>query len=82
MDFGRHYVKQRTPLHFFDVDSVTAQRYKNEVLQLHVMLVQAAIGQDYIFMVDNTRLCTELIFSKTFLRKRIFAREKMVNKIS
>ncbi|GFS85025.1 transposable element Tc1 transposase [Trichonephila clavipes] len=41
-----------TPLHIFDVGSVTAQRYK-EVLEPHVTLFRVAIGQAFIFMEDN-----------------------------
>ncbi|GFS57519.1 hypothetical protein TNCV_1401831 [Trichonephila clavipes] len=58
------------PLHIFDAGSVTAQRYKDGVLEPHGRLFQGAIGQDFNVIFDNTRSQTELILSKTFLRKR------------
>ncbi|GFW98755.1 transposable element Tcb2 transposase [Trichonephila clavipes] len=43
----------RTDLHFFDTGSVTAQRYRDEVLELYVRLFRGAVGPDFIFMDDN-----------------------------
>ncbi|GFW40240.1 transposable element Tcb2 transposase [Trichonephila clavipes] len=43
----------RTDLHFFDMGSVTAQRYRNEVLEPYVYLFRGAVGSDFIFMEDN-----------------------------
>ncbi|GFV81279.1 transposable element Tc3 transposase [Trichonephila clavipes] len=43
----------RTDLHFFDTGSVTAQRYRDEVLEPYVRLFQGAVGPDFIFMDDN-----------------------------
>ncbi|GFW44366.1 synaptosomal-associated protein 25 [Trichonephila clavipes] len=43
----------RTDLHFFDAGSVTAQRYRDEVLEPYVRLFRGAIGSDFIFMDDN-----------------------------
>ncbi|GFU06296.1 transposable element Tcb2 transposase [Trichonephila clavipes] len=45
----------RAPLHLFEVGSVTAQRYKDEVLEPHMRLFQGAIAQDFTFMNDNAR---------------------------
>ncbi|GFX75285.1 transposable element Tcb2 transposase [Trichonephila clavipes] len=42
-----------TPLHIFDLGSVTEQPYKDEVLKPHVKLFRGAIGQDLIFMGNN-----------------------------
>ncbi|GFY25265.1 transposable element Tcb2 transposase [Trichonephila clavipes] len=43
----------RTDLHFFGMGSVTAQRYRNEVLEPYVRLFPGAVGPDFIFMDDN-----------------------------
>ncbi|GFX42288.1 transposable element Tc3 transposase [Trichonephila clavipes] len=43
----------RTDLHFFDTGSVTAQRYKDEVLEPYVRLFRGAVGSDFLFMDDN-----------------------------
>ncbi|GFY27143.1 transposable element Tcb2 transposase [Trichonephila clavipes] len=43
----------RTDLHFFDTGSVTAQRYRDEVLESYVHLFRGAVGPDFIFMDDN-----------------------------
>ncbi|GFW17998.1 transposable element Tcb2 transposase [Trichonephila clavipes] len=43
----------RTGLHFFDTGSVTAQRYRDEVLEPYVRLLRGAVGPDFIFMDDN-----------------------------
>ncbi|GFU91474.1 transposable element Tc3 transposase [Trichonephila clavipes] len=43
----------RTDLHFFDKGFVTAQRYRNEVLEPYVHLFQGAVVPDFIFMDDN-----------------------------
>ncbi|GFY14331.1 transposable element Tcb1 transposase [Trichonephila clavipes] len=40
-------------LHIFDRESVTGDRYCEEVLLPHVRLFRGAIGRDFIFMVDN-----------------------------
>ncbi|GFS94840.1 transposable element Tcb2 transposase [Trichonephila clavipes] len=42
-----------TNLHYFDTESVTAQRYRDEVLQPYVHLFRGAVGPDFIFMDDN-----------------------------
>ncbi|GFU41982.1 transposable element Tc3 transposase [Trichonephila clavipes] len=43
----------RTDLHFFDTGSVTAQRYRDEVLEPYVHLFRGTVGHDFIFMDDN-----------------------------
>ncbi|GFT73013.1 transposable element Tcb2 transposase [Trichonephila clavipes] len=43
----------RTDLHFFDTGSVTAQRYRDEVLEPYVRLFRGAVGPVFIFMDDN-----------------------------
>ncbi|GFV89816.1 transposable element Tcb2 transposase [Trichonephila clavipes] len=43
----------RTDLLFFDMASVTAQRYRNDVLEPYVRLLRGAVGPDFIFMDDN-----------------------------
>ncbi|GFV17634.1 transposable element Tcb2 transposase [Trichonephila clavipes] len=46
----------RTDLHFFDTGSMTAQKYRDEVLEPYVHLFRGAIGPDFIFM-DNNAPC-------------------------
>ncbi|GFU84797.1 transposable element Tcb2 transposase [Trichonephila clavipes] len=41
-----------TDLKFLDTGSVTAQRYRDEVLEPYVRLFRGAVGPDFIFM-DN-----------------------------
>ncbi|GFW70861.1 transposable element Tcb2 transposase [Trichonephila clavipes] len=43
----------RTDLHFFDTGSVTAQRYRDEVLEPYVRFFLGAVGTDFICMDDN-----------------------------
>ncbi|GFV84547.1 transposable element Tcb2 transposase [Trichonephila clavipes] len=43
----------RTDLHFFDTGSVTAQRYRDEVLEPYIRLFRGAVSPDFIFMDDN-----------------------------
>ncbi|GFX62849.1 transposable element Tcb2 transposase [Trichonephila clavipes] len=43
----------RTDLHFFDTGFVTAQRYRDEVLEPYIRLFRGAVGSDFIFMNDN-----------------------------
>ncbi|GFW62461.1 transposable element Tc3 transposase [Trichonephila clavipes] len=42
-----------TDLHFFDTGSVTAHRYRDEVLGSYVHLFRGAVDPDFIFMDDN-----------------------------
>ncbi|GFY31241.1 transposable element Tcb2 transposase [Trichonephila clavipes] len=43
----------RTDIHFFDTGSVTAQIYRDKVLEPYVRLFRGAVGPDFIFMDDN-----------------------------
>ncbi|GFX03736.1 transposable element Tcb1 transposase [Trichonephila clavipes] len=45
----------RTDLHIFKRGSVTAVRYRDEVLELIVRLYAAAIGPTFVLMNDNAR---------------------------
>ncbi|GFX87366.1 transposable element Tcb2 transposase [Trichonephila clavipes] len=56
----------RTDLHFFDTGSVTAQRYRNEVLEPYVRLLRGAVGPDFIFMDDNAP-CHRAVLIDDFL---------------
>ncbi|GFX26855.1 transposable element Tcb2 transposase [Trichonephila clavipes] len=50
---SRHHDGRPHDLHFFDTGSVTAQRYRDEVLEPYVHLFRDAVGPDFIFMDDN-----------------------------
>ncbi|GFV69189.1 transposable element Tcb2 transposase [Trichonephila clavipes] len=52
----------RTDLHFFDTGSVTAQRYRDEVLKPYVRLFQGAVGPDFMFMDDNAPCHRSVLF--------------------
>ncbi|GFU55309.1 transposable element Tcb2 transposase [Trichonephila clavipes] len=56
----------RTDLHFFDTGSVTAQRYRDEVLEPYVRLFRGAVGLDFIFMDDNAP-CHRAVLINDFL---------------
>ncbi|GFX67777.1 transposable element Tcb2 transposase [Trichonephila clavipes] len=56
----------RTDLHFFDTGSVTAQRYRDEVIEPYVRLFQSAVGTDFIFMNDNAP-CHQAMLTDDFL---------------
>ncbi|KFM71840.1 Transposable element Tcb2 transposase, partial [Stegodyphus mimosarum] len=56
----------RTDLHFFDMGSVTGQRYRDEVLEPYVRLFRGAVGPDFIFMDDNA-LCHRAVLVDDFL---------------
>ncbi|GFV79960.1 transposable element Tcb2 transposase [Trichonephila clavipes] len=56
----------RTDLHFFDPGSVTAQKYRDEVLDPYVHLFRGAIGPDFIFMDDNAP-CQRAVLIDDFL---------------
>ncbi|GFU66999.1 transposable element Tcb1 transposase [Trichonephila clavipes] len=45
----------RTDLHIFKRGSVTAVRYRDEVLELIVRLYAAAVGPTFVLMDDNAR---------------------------
>ncbi|GFY08249.1 transposable element Tcb2 transposase [Trichonephila clavipes] len=56
----------RTDLHFFDMGSVTAQRYRDEVLEPYTRLFRGAVGPDFIFMDDNAP-CHRAVLIDDFL---------------
>ncbi|GFV24905.1 transposable element Tcb2 transposase [Trichonephila clavipes] len=56
----------RPDLHFFDTGSVTAQRYRYEVLEPYVRLFRGAAGPDFIFMDDNAP-CHRAVLIDDFL---------------
>ncbi|GFW05105.1 transposable element Tcb2 transposase [Trichonephila clavipes] len=56
----------RTDIHFFDTGSVTAQRYRDEVLEAYVRLFLVAVGSDFIFMDDNAP-CHRAVLIDNFL---------------
>ncbi|GFX52802.1 transposable element Tc3 transposase [Trichonephila clavipes] len=56
----------RTDLHFFDTESVTAQKYRDEVLEPYVRLFRGAVGPDFIFMDDNAA-CHRAVLIDDFL---------------
>ncbi|GFT01462.1 transposable element Tc3 transposase [Trichonephila clavipes] len=56
----------RTDHHFFDTGSVTAQRYRDEVLEPYVRLFRGAVGPDFILMDDNAP-CHRAVLIDDFL---------------
>ncbi|GFV72545.1 transposable element Tc3 transposase [Trichonephila clavipes] len=56
----------RTDLHFFDMGSVTVQRYRDEVLEPYVRLFRGAVGSDFIFIDDNAP-CHRTVLIDDFL---------------
>ncbi|GFU50098.1 transposable element Tcb2 transposase [Trichonephila clavipes] len=56
----------RTDLHFFGTGSVTAQRYRDEVLELYVHLFRGVVGSDFIFM-DDKAPCHRAVLIDDFL---------------
>ncbi|GFW60497.1 transposable element Tcb2 transposase [Trichonephila clavipes] len=55
-----------TDLHFFDTGLVTAQRYRDEVLEPYVHLFRGSVGPDFIFM-DDTASCYRAVLIDDFL---------------
>ncbi|GFY18678.1 transposable element Tcb2 transposase [Trichonephila clavipes] len=55
-----------TDIHFFDTGSMTAQRYRDEVLKPYVRLFRGAVGPDFIFMNDNAP-CHRAVLIDDFL---------------
>ncbi|GFY11440.1 transposable element Tc3 transposase [Trichonephila clavipes] len=55
-----------TDLHFFDTRSVTAQRYRDEVLEPYVPLFRGDVGPEFIFMDDNAP-CPRAVLIDDFL---------------
>ena len=45
----------KTDLHVIDNGTLTAERYVNEILDVHVRPYAGAIGPDFILMDDNAR---------------------------
>lgn len=45
----------RTPLHVFDKGSLTAMRYREEILEPYVRLFRGAVGPGFLLMDDNAR---------------------------
>ncbi|GFX12222.1 transposable element Tcb2 transposase [Trichonephila clavipes] len=56
----------RTDLHFLNTGSVTAQRYRDEILEPYVRLFRGAVGPDFIFMDDNAP-CHQAMLIDNFL---------------
>ncbi|GFX86968.1 transposable element Tcb2 transposase [Trichonephila clavipes] len=56
----------RTDLHYFDTGSVTAQRYRDKVLEPYVCLFRGAVDPDFIFMDDNAP-CLRAVLIDDFL---------------
>lgn len=63
MVWGGICLGARTELEIISNGSLTAQRYITEVLEPHVMLFAPSIGENFIFMHDNTRRHTVRIVS-------------------
>ncbi|GFY36619.1 transposable element Tcb2 transposase [Trichonephila clavipes] len=55
-----------TDLHFFDTGFVTAERYRDEVLEPYVRLFRGAVGPYLIFMDDNAP-CHRAVLIDDFL---------------
>ncbi|GFW89758.1 transposable element Tcb2 transposase [Trichonephila clavipes] len=55
-----------TDFHFFDTESVTAQRYIDEVLEPYVRLFRGAVGPNFIFMDYNVP-CHRAVLIDNFL---------------
>ena len=45
----------RTLLHVFDIGSMNAKSYRQEVLESYVRLLRGAVGPKFIFMDNNAR---------------------------
>ncbi|GFW87965.1 transposable element Tc3 transposase [Trichonephila clavipes] len=63
----------RTGLHYFDTGSVTAQRYRDEVLEPYVRLFRGTVGTDFIFLDDNAP-CHRVVLLDDFLEAQNFQR--------
>ncbi|GFT66515.1 transposable element Tc3 transposase [Trichonephila clavipes] len=55
-----------TDHYFFDRGSVTAQRYRDEILESYVLFFRGAVGADFIFMDDNAP-CHRVVLIDDFL---------------
>ncbi|GFW70810.1 transposable element Tcb2 transposase [Trichonephila clavipes] len=58
----------RTDHHFFDTESVTAQRYRDEVLEPYVRLFWSAVGPHFISMDDNAVLIDDFLETENIQR--------------
>ncbi|GFX59151.1 transposable element Tcb2 transposase [Trichonephila clavipes] len=56
----------RTDLQFFNTGSVTAQRYRDEVLESYFHLLRGAVSPVFIFMDDNAP-CHRAVLIDDFL---------------
>ncbi|GFV10573.1 transposable element Tcb2 transposase [Trichonephila clavipes] len=56
----------RTDLHFLDTGSVTAQRYRDEVLEPYVLLFRGTVGPNFLFLDDNAP-CHQAVLIDDFL---------------
>ena len=55
MVWARISAQGKTDLHVIENDTLTAERYVNEILDVHVRPYAGAIGPDFILMDDNAR---------------------------
>ncbi|GFV47698.1 transposable element Tcb2 transposase [Trichonephila clavipes] len=56
----------RTDFHFFNTGYVTAQRYRDEVLEPYILLFRGAVSPDFISMDDNAP-CQRAVLVDDFL---------------
>ncbi|GFY15425.1 transposable element Tcb2 transposase [Trichonephila clavipes] len=59
--WGGIMLDYHTLLHIFDMSSVTAQRYKDEVLESHVRPFQGAIDQDFFLWTIKANLVKNIL---------------------
>ncbi|UYV79238.1 hypothetical protein LAZ67_17001702 [Cordylochernes scorpioides] len=76
----------RTPLHIFSGGTLTAQRYRDEILEPYLRLYRDQIGHNLIFMDDNARphrarLVDEYLQSENIRRMEWPARSPDLNPI-
>ncbi|UYV80733.1 hypothetical protein LAZ67_19001562, partial [Cordylochernes scorpioides] len=77
---------RRTPLHIFSVGTLTAQRYRDEILEPYLRPYRDQIGHNLIFMDDNARphrarLVNEYLQSENIRRMDWPARSPDLNPI-
>ncbi|GFT45830.1 hypothetical protein NPIL_43341 [Nephila pilipes] len=62
------------PLHIFEVDNVTTQRYRNEIIEAYVRYFQGAASPDFFFFSWMIIRChAEIILLIIFMKKMLFA---------
>ncbi|GFS81049.1 transposable element Tcb2 transposase [Trichonephila clavipes] len=66
MVWAGNMLNGRTDLPFFDTGFVTAQIYKDDVLEPYVRLFRGVVGPDFIFMYDNVP-CHQAVLIDNFL---------------